>query len=152
MPTVYEHVAAQRRLVENAQLLYDGCWGKDINMLLEDVPGHVNLQYLPTSQIDHLGLQSLLCPKILPVRKEYTELYKTLLSYWKGPRKLCDGVVITNQSRIGMHLQLSYALLLTTTIRKLISHLLPPALPTKGKEDCCFSCRAQICSISRYWC
>lgn len=144
-------MAAHRQLVENVQLVYDKYWGKDFSLLLEDVPGHDNLQYLPTSQIDP-GLQSLFCPKILPIHKDYKDLYKTFQSYWKGPRKLCDGVVITNQSRIGMHLQLLYALLLTTATRKVISPLLPSALPIKGKEDCCFSCRAQICSISRYWC
>lgn len=76
--TVFQPVAAHRRLSENAQLVYDGYWGKDINILLEDVPGHGNLQYLPTSQIDPLGLQILFCPQILPVRKEYKDLYKTL--------------------------------------------------------------------------
>lgn len=105
-------MAAHRQLVENAQLVYDRYWGKDFSTLLEDVPGHDNLHYLPTSQIDP-GLQSLFCPKILPVHNDYKDLYKTLQSYWKGPKKLCHGVVITvtGQSRIGLHLWL----LLTTS-------------------------------------
>jgi len=32
--------------LDAAQLVYDGFWGKDLNVLLQDVPGHGNLQYL----------------------------------------------------------------------------------------------------------
>jgi hypothetical protein len=134
LPIVFKQVAAHRQLLENAQLVYDGYWGKDINILLEDVPGHGNLQYLPNSQIDP-GLQGLCCPKILPVCKDYKDLYRKLQSYWEGSQKLCHGVVITvtSQSGIGMHLQLLLIIctFFNKSTRKVISPLLSPAFPLK---------------------
>lgn len=102
LPTVLPKVAASRILLEAAQLVYYEFWGKDVKDLLQDVPGHGNLQYLPQVQVDSLGLKHLFCPQVLLVCGEYKVVYEDLKPYGNDLEHRWGGVVVIGQPGIGM--------------------------------------------------
>ncbi|KAH9175390.1 hypothetical protein EDB89DRAFT_360530 [Lactarius sanguifluus] len=97
-------VATSRIILEAAHLMYYASWGKDLNDLLQDVPGHGNLQYLPQAHIDNLGLKHFFFPQVL-VYEEYKVAYESFKSCANDP--VCGGVVVGIQPRILMLLLLS---------------------------------------------
>ncbi|KAH9023002.1 hypothetical protein EDB85DRAFT_1895010 [Lactarius pseudohatsudake] len=91
-PTVLPMVATSRIILEAAHLMYYASWGKDLNDLLQDVPGHGNLQYLPQAHIDNLGLKRFFSLQVLLVYEEYKAAYESFKSCANDI--VCGGVVV----------------------------------------------------------
>ena len=73
-------------------------WGKDLEVMLLDVPNFEGVKYLPKAQVDHLQLGILGYPEqVLLIRKEYIFSMNDLTS-----KSLCKGrgVVVTGQPGI----------------------------------------------------
>lgn len=96
-------MGASRELLGAAHLVYYGLRGKDINSLLQPVPGFDNLKYLTEGKINSLGLNCLLYREaILLARGEYSTIYDDPRFYKENPDS--GGVTLTGQQGIGMHL------------------------------------------------
>jgi hypothetical protein len=93
--------------LEAAHLVYYEFWGRNINEILQPVPGHGDLKYLTTQQIDFIGLREHLCfnEEVLLIREEYKLAYTELKSDEENHLKeRSGGIVVTGQPGIGMHL------------------------------------------------
>lgn len=84
-----------------AGLIHARFWGKDLDELLESVPGRDNLKYLTKEQTDPLRTGLYYREEVLLVRKDYDVTYHYIMSYKKNPRT--GGMVVTGQPGIGMH-------------------------------------------------
>ncbi|KAI0245653.1 hypothetical protein BJV78DRAFT_1287359 [Lactifluus subvellereus] len=98
--------ATDQDTLRAARKLYDTLWGKDLNVILLDVPNGNGLKYVPRSQVEDLELHHLEYPEYaLLIRKEYIFAFDELET---RPRK--GGVVVSGQPGIGKSTFLFYAL------------------------------------------
>ena len=81
--------------------MYYAFWAKNLDELLQPVPGYPNLMYFTREQIKLLK-RCFYGENVLLVREEYKDVYNALWRY-KAPRR--GGVVVAGQPGIGKHAQ-----------------------------------------------
>ncbi|KAI0245655.1 hypothetical protein BJV78DRAFT_1287361 [Lactifluus subvellereus] len=105
---VMSHPSADQDTLRAARKLYDTLWGKDLNVILLDVPNGDGLKYVPRSQVNNLELHHLEYKEYaLLIRKEYIFAFDALET---RPREKIGGVVVSGQPGIGKSTFLFYAL------------------------------------------
>ncbi|KAI9464952.1 hypothetical protein BJY52DRAFT_1144826, partial [Lactarius psammicola] len=111
---VYLHVNLGR-VMQAAETLFVKLWGKDLNVILEEIPHNgTTWKYVPKTYIDSLGMMALGYsePHGLLVRSEYDVVLSMLNEdHNTAQERNCGGVVITGQPGIGKSCFLYYLLL-----------------------------------------